>query len=248
MPRKTDHEARRKDILLNTIELYLNTAMPVSSDALRRARKKDLSTASLRSVFSDLEEAGYLNHPHTSAGRVPTDDGYRYYINALMKKTNLNSQEIEFINKIYEIKVQEREDLFEETSSFMSDVTHYASVVYFLDQDEQKVYFKGFRYILEHPEFQDVQMAHMVFEVLERKEKLLDLITSNFSDKTRVYIGKECACPQMEHCSVVVSRYGSSRQSDGRLALIGPKRMAYDKVIPFMDYVADVLTETLDHF
>lgn len=248
MPRKTDREARRKEILLNTIELYLNTAMPVSSDALRRVRKEDLSSASLRHVFSELEQSGFLTHPHTSAGRIPTDDGYRYYINTLMKKKNLTPKETEFINKIYAIKVRELDDLFEETSSLMSDVTHYASVVYFLDDAGQKTYFKGLRYILEHPEFQDVHQAHMVLEVLEKKEELLKLIMSNFSDKTRVYIGKECACPQMEHCSVVVSRYGSSRQRDGRLALVGPKRMAYDKVIPLLDYISDVMTETLDHF
>jgi heat-inducible transcriptional repressor len=244
MPRSTDHESRRKDILAATIELYLNTAQPVSSDNLLKKSKATLSSASVRNVFSELEDVGFLMHPHTSAGRVPTDEGYRFYINVLMKKKELKRQELDFIRKIYELKVNEMDDLLFETSMIISDFTHYASLVY-LDS-EGRMYSQGMRYILEHPEFKDVGLAHMVLEALERKEELLDLIKRNFPDKTRVYIGKESDCPQMECCSIVVSKYTGRGREEGRLALIGPKRMAYDKVIPLMDYIAEVVTENME--
>jgi transcriptional regulator of heat shock response len=246
MPRTADHDLRRKEILLAAIELYLNSAQPISSDILRKARSIDLSSASVRNVFSELEDVGYLTHPHTSAGRVPTDEGYRFYINVLMKKKKLNIEEINFIDKIYELKVKELDDLFFETSKIMSDFTHYASFVYFFDDEAQRVYSQGVRYILEHPEFSDVRKAHKVLEVLERKEELMDLLDQNFSDKTRVYIGKECKCPQMENCSIIVSTYEDDNNRHGRLALIGPKRMAYNEVIPLMDYISEVVTRTIE--
>jgi len=247
MPRTADHDSRRKEILLAAIELYLNSAQPISSDILRKARKIDLSSASVRNVFSELEDVGYLTHPHTSAGRVPTDEGYRFYINMLMKKKKLNKEEINFIDKIYELKVKELDDLFFETSKIMSDFTHYASFVYFFDDDAQRVYSQGVRYILEHPEFSDVRKAHRVLEVLERKEELMDLLDQNSSDKTRVYIGKENKCAQMENCSIIVSTYEGENNRRGSLALIGPKRMAYDEVIPLMDYISEVVTRTIEN-
>lgn len=248
MPRLTDHETRRKEILLTTIELYLKSALPVSSEVLQKSRRVNLSSASVRNVFSELEEVGFLTHPHTSAGRVPTDEGYRFYINVLMKKKRLTPTEVNFIDKIYELKVRELDGLLFETSAIMSDFTHYASMVYFFDDNAQKTYFQGLRYILEHPEFNDVRKAHMVLEALERKEELLVLINRNFSAQTKVYIGKECDCPKMENCSVIVTQYSGRGHRSGRLALIGPKRMAYDKVIPLMDYISEVLTKNMERF
>lgn len=246
MPRSTDHDSRRKDIFLATIEMYLNSAQPVSSEALLKAKKTQLSSATVRNVFVELEEIGFLTHPHTSAGRVPTDEGYRFYLNMLMRKKGLTREEIDFIDKIYELKVEELDDLVSETSNIMSNLTHYASVVYFLDDDEQKIYFQGLRYILEHPEFSDVRRAHMVFEALEHKGELLDLIRQNLSVPTRVYVGKESKCAQMEHCSVIVSQCETESSRQGRLALIGPKRMAYDEVIPLMDYIAEVFSRKME--
>jgi transcriptional regulator of heat shock response len=247
MPRLTDHETRKKEILLAAIELYLNSATPVSSDILRRGKKIQLSSASVRHVFSELEDIGYLAHPHTSAGRVPTDEGYRFYVNVLMKKKKLNKAEAAFIDKIYELKVGELDDLLFETSKIMSDFTHYTSLVYLFD-DDRKPYFQGVRYILEQPEFNDLRKAHMILEALEQKEELLNLISRNFSGQTQVYIGKECNFAQMEHCSVIVSRCGTQSKRSGRLALIGPKRMAYDEVIPLMDYISEVVTEKIEQF
>ena len=248
MPMLADHEARKKEILLAAIELYLNSAAPVSSDILLKKKKIQLSSASVRHVFSELEDVGYLAHPHTSAGRVPTDEGYRLYVNVLMKKKKLSKAEEAFIDKIYELKVRELDDLFFETSKIMSDFTHYTSLVHSFDEDDQKSYFQGVRYILEQPEFNDLHKAHMILEALEQKEELLHLINRNFSGRTNVYIGKECNCAQMEHCSVIVSRYETGDNRQGRLALIGPTRMAYDEVIPLMDYLSEVVTRNIKKF
>lgn len=247
MSRIVDHSIRKKEILSAVIETYLNTTQPVSSEILSKNVKMDLSSASIRNVMSELEETGYLMHPHTSAGRIPTDEGYRYYVNVLMKKKRLGLQEVEYIDKIYDLKVKELDDLLRETSCILSDFTHYASLVYF-DDDGEKVYSQGMRHILDHPEFNDLRRAQVVFEVLEKKEELLELIGRNFCDQTVVYIGKESAHEHMEHCSVVVSKCESVPECRGRLALVGPKRMAYDRVIPLMDYICEVIERNMEKF
>ncbi|MFH1691951.1 MAG: hypothetical protein ABIC68_05240 [Candidatus Omnitrophota bacterium] len=249
MSRTADHSARKKEILSAVIETYLRTAQPVSSEVLRKSPGIELSSASVRNAMSELEEMGYLTHPHTSAGRVPTDEGYRYYINVLMKKQQLMEREADYIDRIYDLKVKELDDLLRETSRILSDFTHYASLVYFDDAGE-RVYSEGMRHILDHPEFNDLRRAQMVFEILEKKEELLGLIGKSFSDQTVVYIGKESACQHMEHCSVVVSRYDgdSSHECRGRLALVGPRRMAYDRVIPLMDYLCEVIERNMERF
>ncbi len=247
MSRIVDHSARKKEILSAVIEVYLNTTQPVSSEILNKNARMELSSASIRNAMSELEEMGYLMHPHTSAGRIPTDEGYRYYVNVLMKKKQLGPQEVDYIDKIYDLKVKELDDLLRETSCILSDFTHYASLVYFDDEGE-RVYSQGMRHILDHPEFNDLRRAQMVFEILERKEDLLELIGRNFSGQTIVYIGKESAHDHMEHCSVVVSKCDSSLDCRGRLALVGPKRMAYDRVIPLMNYICDVVERNMERF
>jgi transcriptional regulator of heat shock response len=248
MPKITDKESRKKEILLASIETYLNSATPVSSDSLRTKRKLSLSSATVRHVFSELEDMGFLSHPHTSAGRIPTDEGYRLYINVLMKKKKLTPKETEFIDKIYELKVNELDELFEETSRMMSDFTHYTSLVYFSGGDLERTYAQGTRYLFDHPEFSDIHRVQMILEVLEKKEELVDLINRSFSGSTHVYIGKEIDCPRMEHCSVVVSRYEDEKKHSGRLALIGPKRMAYEQVIPFIEYVSEAISRNIERF
>lgn len=248
MPRLADHDARKKDILSAAIELYLNSAQPVSSDVLCRTRRINLSSATVRHVFFELEESGYLTHPHTSAGRVPTDEGYRFYLNVLMRKKKLKEEDVYFLTKIFDAKIRELDDLVFEVPKIMSDFTHYVSMAYLEDEDDERVNFYGMRYLLEHPEFSDVRRVHKVVEALEEMQELTDVIKRDFSGSTKVYIGKECPCARMEHCAVVVARYGRDEEREGRLALIGPKRMAYGEVLPLMDYISELFEKNIEKF
>jgi len=248
MPRVADQDKRKKEILSAAIELYLNHALPVSSESLRKRRRFDLSSATVRNVLAELEEVGLLTHPHTSAGRVPTDDGYRYYLNVLMKKKKLEKEEVGFINKIFELKVRQLDDLLSETSRILSDFTHYTSLVYLQDDEDQRVYLEGLRHLLEHPEFQDLERVRHIIKALETREVLFDLINRHFIERTHVYVGKECHYAPMESCSVIVTRYGGPKRRKGKLAVIGPKRMAYDQVIPLLDYLSDAVAEQIERF
>jgi heat-inducible transcriptional repressor len=88
---------RRREVLRSLIQLHVETGEPVGSESLSRALDRALSPATLRSVMADLEVLGYLDHPHTSAGRIPTDEGYRLYVDSLARPLALAPAEVERI-------------------------------------------------------------------------------------------------------------------------------------------------------
>ncbi len=111
MVRIVDHAQRRNLILEASINAYIDSAMPVSSEVL--AQNFDLSSATVRNICAELESCGYLTHPYTSAGRVPTDKGYRYYVDFLMSEIELLDKEKKTIIKEYKNKIQRLEDILE---------------------------------------------------------------------------------------------------------------------------------------
>jgi len=88
-PKKNDIQYRKEQILGITVDQYITTVTPVSSAFIAKEYDLDLSPATIRNVLAELEHEGYLTHPHTSAGRVPTQKGYRYYVDHLMKEIQI---------------------------------------------------------------------------------------------------------------------------------------------------------------
>jgi len=119
---------RKKQILQAVIEEYINTAEPVSSGTLVEKYGLDFSSATIRNEMADLEKEGYLEKPHTSAGRIPSVKGYRFYVDELLNDENISLDEIQYIKTQLETKVNEIEDLTKITTNTISDITHYATV------------------------------------------------------------------------------------------------------------------------
>ena len=90
---KEELNQREKAILRSVVQQFILTATPVGSRYITKNYNIGYSPATVRNIMSDLEDSGYINHPHTSAGRVPTDKGYRYYVDSLMDIEKLNSKE-----------------------------------------------------------------------------------------------------------------------------------------------------------
>ncbi|MDP2043664.1 MAG: DeoR family transcriptional regulator, partial [Candidatus Omnitrophota bacterium] len=91
MTRNVDYNSRRKSILSSAINRHIKSALPVASDDI--SEEFDLSSATIRNIFSELEESGLLMHPYTSGGRIPTDKGYRYYVDFLIQQMELMDEE-----------------------------------------------------------------------------------------------------------------------------------------------------------
>lgn len=119
---------RKKRILEAIIEEYINTAEPVSSGTIAKKHKIDFSSATIRNEMAELEAEKYLDKPHTSAGRVPSAKGYRFYVDELLKDNKLSINEIAYIKEKLETKVNEIEDLTKIATNTLSEITHYTSI------------------------------------------------------------------------------------------------------------------------
>lgn len=245
MVRTVDYNSRKKSVLSSAINKYIKDASPVASDDL--AEKFGLSSATIRNILYELEKDGYLTHPYTSGGRLPTNRGYRYYVDFLIAQMELLDEEKERIVKDCSSKISQLEDVLENTSEIISKITKYTGIVSFLDWHD-KIFYKGISHILEQPEFQDASRLKALISMIEEKQKLLEIINRDFDNKVKVYIGEELKCPEVSHCSIVVSTFGNKKKLKGRVAVIGPSRMEYEHIIPALEYISVVLDDVLNKF
>ena len=120
---KEELNQREKAILRSVVQQFILTATPVGSRNITKKYDIGYSPATVRNVMSDLEDSGYINHPHTSAGRVPTDKGYRYYVDSLMDIEKLNPKEKSLIDRSLNILLDETDELVKITSKLLSSIT-----------------------------------------------------------------------------------------------------------------------------
>ena len=116
---------RKKKILRAVIENYIATAEPVGSKAVAELAGLKVSSATIRNEMADLEAMGYLEQPHTSAGRIPSPQGYRLYVNELMEAHRLSEQETERLNEALQVKMQELDQVMDRAGKIISQLTHY---------------------------------------------------------------------------------------------------------------------------
>ncbi|MDD5136243.1 MAG: HTH domain-containing protein [Candidatus Omnitrophica bacterium] len=236
-------KTREADVLALIVKRYVETAEPVGSRFI--AKQLDLSSATIRNVMSDLEESGYITHPHTSAGRIPTDKGYRYYIESLMQVKNVNDSVAKSIQGEYTHARRSLEDVLERTSHLISNLTNYVGLTLF--SEYHKLYLDGTSHIVEQPEFKDFRKLYCILRSLEEKRDILDLLADDVdTDRLTIHIGKENQSNYLSECSIVTRGYKVKGKVSGRLGVIGPKRMVYEKVIPTVEYLADAVTELLE--
>lgn len=242
MVRNVDYDSRRRAVLTAAIKRYINSAIPVSSEEL--AENFDLSPATIRKIFSELEEGGYLTHRYTSGGRIPTNKGYRYYVDFLISQIELLDNEKKRIVNEYQRQINRLDDVLEKTSEIISQITHYAGIVCFLEWHDRLLY-TGVSRILEQPEFQNMEKMRVIVRMIEEKERLISVINRDFEEDVKVYIGDEIEFPELENCSLIVSTFHLKNKPSGRLAVLGPNRMEYEYTISRLGYISRILTEAL---
>ena len=243
--RTYDCQARKREVLSAVINVYIRTGMPVSSEML--AKDFNCSSATIRNVLSELEEEDYLTHPHTSAGRVPTDKGYRYYVDFLRSQIELIKEEKEGVAKEMERVenyIRRLEDVLEKTSEAISNVTHKTGIVSF-EEDGEHIFLSGFSSFVEYPEFRNLERLKTVFKILEEKRRLIDLLHQDTQEKARIYIGKELHWPDVDDCSLIISEYKIKNHPSGRIGVLGSRRMDYERLIPVVEYFSELISEML---
>lgn len=121
-------DERKRKILKAIIDDFIETAEPVGSRSISKKHEFGISSATIRNEMSDLEDLGYLEQPYTSAGRIPSDAGYRFYVNELMNKIELTNDEVTMLGSALSCKIHELEQLIKLSLGVLSEVTDYTSV------------------------------------------------------------------------------------------------------------------------
>ena len=122
-------DARKMQILQAIIDDYILTAAPIGSRSISKRADFNLSSATIRNEMSDLEEMGYLEQPHTSAGRIPSDKAYRLYVNNIMRRAELSNDEKKYIRKYFDKKTDEVEAVVKQAAAALSEITRYTAMV-----------------------------------------------------------------------------------------------------------------------
>jgi heat-inducible transcriptional repressor len=340
------HRARK--ILSAVVSEYLHTGEAVGSRTITRRHHVDLSAATVRNVMSDLEELGLLVQPHTSAGRVPTPQGLRIFIDSMVKVRSLSPREKDEIRNQYGIGTQALDEVMARTSRVLSDITRYAGVVLApnparqqlrhiefvplrenkflcilvthegqienkliavdfavprarldsihrylqellsgltLDQVRERVLrelgeeknrydemvaaalrlsqaalaeavpsadviVSGGANLLDTARIEDdTQLGRLrdLLQALEEKELLVRLLDQTMrSERIQVFLGAETAHAALNDTAVIATPYGPEERPVGAIAVIGPTRMNYGRVMSVVDFTAGLISELLN--
>src|SRR5207247_32936 len=193
-----------------------------------------------------LEELEYLAQPHPSAGRIPTDRGYRAYVDQLADTdVPLSTGERLRLRRRLATAVRERERIPKEAARTLANVTKYTSLVAQLQPDRFVFHLEGAANILIQPEFRDARAARPILEALEREEVIAGLLEGAPEQQVSVTIGSEHRVEDLRGCSVVAAAYRIEARPAGALGIVGPTRMPYARVIAFVRYLAESLDDVM---
>ena len=335
---------RDRRVLQAVIMDYIQTAEPVGSRVVSKKYNIGLSPATIRNVMADLEEMGFLTQPHTSAGRVPTDRAFRFYVDSILEMRKLTRLEkdrienslqeenpdlgevmkrassllsllskqtgvvlaprfasnlfrhIEFIrmrekkilviivsqtgqvqNKVIESDEELSQDELNRFSNYLNEFMSGLSLsqakrkimeemkkekVLFdklmfralqlsqkalEDEEEGNLYIEGKTNIIQSPEFADLDKMRVLLLAFEEKTKIVKLLDKALlAHGIQIFIGAENEFHEMVNCSLVAAPYSRESFTLGTLGVIGPTRMDYSKIIPVVDYTAQILGKILE--
>ncbi|MBQ6496663.1 MAG: heat-inducible transcription repressor HrcA [Firmicutes bacterium] len=334
-----DLTERKLKILQAVIADFIRTAEPVGSRTISKNYELG-SPATIRNEMSDLEELGYLTHPHTSSGRVPSEKAYRLYVNEMMKKTELTQEQKDAIARDLYSNVTELENLIERAAHVLSEITNLTAfaisprkeqdtlryinllpvdaktIILMLVAESGKVsntavrldkpaseetlrilaknmtynysgktlsealttdiiktfkadaeamtmfenniapsfirtledmlnvnlYMDGLTNIFSLPEYNDIEKARTFFELVSRKQDIMQKLGSR-GDGVLITIGGENEDEELSDCSVITASYHVDGKLVGKLGVIGPTRMKYDEVTSVVEYLTDNLSK-----
>ncbi|OGI21525.1 MAG: hypothetical protein A2808_00610 [Candidatus Moranbacteria bacterium RIFCSPHIGHO2_01_FULL_55_24] len=234
--------SRQQQVLSAIVELYTETAIPVGSQALLDRFQFPVSSATLRNDMVALEESGYLYQPHVSAGRIPTDQGYRFYVEQMMGEETLSKTEQQQLQKELLVLKAKQARLGRSTVKLLSALSGNLAVSSIIDKEE--FYDFGMKELMENPEFREIDDLCRLVETLDSLDVKLEQLLGKLSDgETHIFIGAENPIREISNCAMVVAPYQTD-EGTGVLAIIGPKRMKYAKNKSLIEYMKKLLSSS----
>ena len=231
---------RQKNLLSVVVKEYTETAVPVGSKHVAKKYAMELSSATIRSEMNELEDAGYLFQPHTSAGRIPTDRGYRYFDEKIMPDKELSKAEQKKLQAEL-LKLKAKNTRLERTAAkLLSGLSGNLAISGLIGKDE--FFDFGMHELLEEPEFREMDDLCRLAETLDYIDERVDQLVGRLKDnEVKIFIGKENPIKEISNCSMMVTPYKTKSGEKGILALIGPKRMRYAKNKSLIEYMKKLL-------
>jgi heat-inducible transcriptional repressor len=229
---------RQNQILCAVIEQYAEVASPVGSSLL--AKLFNVSSATIRAEMAELERLGFITQPHTSAGRIPTDKGYRYYVNALsgVEQPKIGGRaEQALTTRVHGGGAPER--TIRNAVDTLVELTHNLGLATLGDQ----LYMSGLGNLFGQPEFINGDQVQQVARLLDNLEPWLREAAPN--QPLSVYIGAENPIGRSAGCSLIISKFRSPYSNDSYIGTLGPTRQSYRDVMGLVEHAGRALEEAL---
>jgi transcriptional regulator of heat shock response len=235
---------RQQKVLAAIVEIYTESALPVGSQVLLERHNFDVSSATLRNDMAQLENEGFLYQPHISAGRIPTDKGYRFYIEEIMGDQELSREDQRRLQTELLMMKAKQTRLSRTTAKLLSALSGNLAVMGDASKDE--FYDFGIKELIEAPEFRELDELCRLVETLDSLDEKFDVLLAGMKDDSiRIFIGEENPIPEIsKNCSMMVAPYRNKEGERGVLAIIGPKRMKYAKNKSLLEYVKKLLSSS----
>lgn len=216
---------RQEDILDSVISEYIRLAQPISSQYLEEGYDFGVSPATIRNELQTLSEYGYLAQPHTSAGRVPTDRGYRFFVDGVSKREKLQASK-----RWKDVFEREVTDALEFAAFGARALANESSGLAAMYLGSASLFFKeGWEDMLQEPEFEEQESIRSFTKFLNDFERNVHRMP--LEDDLQVFIGKENPFSRVTDFSIMIAECDFLERGRGLVALLGPKRMAYPKNI-----------------
>lgn len=238
---------RQKELLKAIIEAYVKSGEPVGSEYIEKEYHLGVSPATIRNEMVHLTEEGYLKQPHTSAGRIPTALGFRLYINELMQEKTLPvSAEVSIKEDLWQSRYQQNRLLREAVRALAARLQMLALAA----DDEDNIFYSGAANILDFPEFADIDVTRFVLSLFDEYPALSQILGKAVgSDPLHVLFGEELGYEYLQPTSFVFCKFQGRDRGDaskgGVIGVIGPARMNFPVVLPYVKYTSNLVSEAL---
>ncbi|HEY5667723.1 MAG TPA: transcriptional regulator [Candidatus Saccharimonadales bacterium] len=231
---------RQQQILRAIVEQYAEVASPVGSNLLAKAFR--VSSATVRAEMAELERLGFIAQPHTSAGRVPTDKGYRFYVNSLAENVEQDTLAERRGERALTARVQDSgvpERAIRNAVDTLVELTHNLGLATIGNQ----LYMSGLSNLFGQPEFMNRSQVQQVAQLLDNLEPWLREAAPN--QPLSVYIGSENPIGRSAGCSLIISRFHSPYSDRSYIGVLGPTRQSYRDVMNLVHRAGETLEEVL---
>lgn len=225
-------DTRKEQLLKLVIQNHISTAEPIGSKFLVSESNLDWSEATVRNELRALEEEGFLTHPHTSAGRVPTEKGYRYFVDTLDKENiKLSKKDQAALEKVWK-KEEDSEMSLKNLAKGLAELSEEAVLLAF---SPNKVYYTGLSNLFNKPEFTEMSLVADISSMFDHCEECLDEFFDQVAVEPKCFIGQEHNFGRL--LSVVSFRFGEN----SLLALLGLQRMDYKRNWGLMNKIKAII-------